>query len=160
MTAQQLRDIAHIREPREDDADDWEMMDGILAGEELAELSHEGGELAALLKLRAEIEGQSTRYVPCVIVDPSVILIKAPRGRTRHDWRTCQDRDENHQLLFEAQLQPATDAFMQWSHDSSQRQAHNAEIPDGQGNYPVHIIDVFSKDLVAVGGGVILTQRS
>lgn len=62
MTAQQLKAMEDIQELPQDDADsEWEMMDGIMTGEEPLDISHEGGKFSVLMGLREELASQRTR---------------------------------------------------------------------------------------------------
>jgi hypothetical protein len=48
MTLEQREMVMDLRDPPNEDDDDWEMLDDVLRGDSVLDISHEGGELDAL----------------------------------------------------------------------------------------------------------------
>lgn len=63
MTSEQRRMVMELRDPSTPEDNDWEMLDEVLHGDEALGISHEGGELEALLNLRSNISESNERYV-------------------------------------------------------------------------------------------------
>jgi len=82
MTVEQRKAVIELRDPPTAEDYDWEMLDDVLAGEMALPISHEGGELEALEKLR---DGVSKTYAFIFFYDDrsELILLKsksAPLG--------------------------------------------------------------------------------
>lgn len=48
MTLEQREMVMDLRDPPNEDDDDWEMLDDVLRGDSVLDISHEGGELDTL----------------------------------------------------------------------------------------------------------------
>jgi hypothetical protein len=142
MTQEQLQSIIDLREPPTMDDNDWEMLDGVLHGNEALPISHEGGELQALTELHEHV---GKTYVPAIFVMHAIQIrdIMLYSRNTRTDTRTRRDRTENRQQLFQPQLDAITDAYMAWTHDVAHGATYDAGAPGSDNSYSFTIFDVF-----------------
>jgi hypothetical protein len=123
--------------PNEGDDSEWEpltnenMMEGILAGDEVIDISHEGGEFAAVFDgLEDELLGSHSRL----------------RAK---DLRTRRDRTERRTAAFNAQLEALVDVYMDWSATTGINGLQEEyTVPTKavvQGTYLITIVDTFSE---------------
>jgi hypothetical protein len=63
MTQDQRQSIMDLRDPPTADDSDWEMLDDVLHGDEALGISHEGGELQALIELHEQVEKTCVPFI-------------------------------------------------------------------------------------------------
>ncbi|KAF7967244.1 hypothetical protein HWV62_35063 [Athelia sp. TMB] len=147
MDAAELRHFQDLHElpdsnAEDNDLEDWAMYDNVLDGTQQVDISHEGGELAALNAMRSDMaKGQHKR-------------------RRRVDYRVRRQRTELRNKAFEKEMPEMTQAYMDWQYREAHGQALPVEETGDSGWCHIRVIDVFatsSKRVVIPTSDTIVT---
>ena len=147
MTPDERRRLEALRElPMADPDEAFEdvNMQDILNGDQPLNISHAGGEFAAL----AETLGRDLwkALVGC----HSIFQIYSPRCSQQHhiprhfDGRTRRDRTEKRERAFDKQMDALTDSYMNWSLNTTDPTSAPAEVASA-GSVVINIIGLYSK---------------
>jgi hypothetical protein len=141
MTPAEQTAFHEMRElPKQQDSDDWIMLDDVLDGSIPLDISHEGGELDGLGD-----DFQKTCASPLYYVHMSDFF--SLRNIHRVDHRTRRDRTEKRNEAFNKQMPAIIDAYMDWSLQYADRDnpLPDPELSPDDGAWPVRVIDLFSE---------------
>lgn len=122
------------------------MYNDVLNGHQAMEISHEGGEMAAMAENLLP-RWVFTRYLMLCIAD----LQSSPSKKRRIDDRTRCDRDWNRQRSFQIQIEALTDAYMAFcyrrDHDKAPEDLQHQGDGDSGMNaiHHIRVIDIFGK---------------
>ncbi|KAF7984573.1 hypothetical protein HWV62_13791 [Athelia sp. TMB] len=129
MDAAELRHFQDLHELPEDgaeDAEDWVMYDSVLDGTQQVDISHEGGELAALNAMRSD-------------------MVKDRQHRRSHiDYRVRRKRTELRNKAFEKEMPDMARAYMDWEFREARGQASPVEETSDSGWCHIRVVDVFT----------------
>ncbi|KAK0211407.1 hypothetical protein IW262DRAFT_1467820 [Armillaria fumosa] len=111
-----------------EDISDAARLDGVLRGNEVMEISHEGGEFELARELREQLSTQWRKQ------------------QTRRDFRTRQNRTQQRINAFKDLLDSMTDAYMSWmlNRDENKSPSVEEECQTSEGTW---VLDIFSTAL-------------
>ena len=147
MTPDERRHLEALRELDEDSnmvLEDINMQD-ILNGDAHLDISHAGGEFAALA---AELNKDlwKTWVISCLSLEPDLLGCsnhhQIPR---RFDGRTRHDRTERRERAFDKQMNSIAESYMDWSLKTSYGRPVQPEPGPSDGSITINIIGLYSE---------------